>query len=130
PVAKTSSTGATDLSARGSGTCRGACGQASTPKRVLGGWQHRGTLTGNTFFPGILDRSLGKSGFSSQQTKQDRDANQPANLWEPADETHDFGTRGIFSYRSKNTSLQFFASRYRGTLFTTAVLGAGTAVLT
>ena len=88
------------------------------------------TLTGNTFFPGILDRSLGKSGFSSQQTKQDRDPNQPANLWEPADETQDFGTRGVFSYRSKNTSLQFFASRYRGTLFTTAVLGAGTAVLT
>lgn len=88
------------------------------------------TLTGNTLFPGILDRSLGKSGFRSQQTKQNRDPNQPANLWEPADETQDFGTRGIFSYRSKNTSLQFLASRYRGTVFTAAVLGAGTGVLT
>src|SRR5699024_9539204 len=88
------------------------------------------TLTGNPFFPGVLNRSLGTSGFSSQQTAQDRDAKQPANRWEPAHETHHFGTRGLFSYRSKNTSLQFFASRYRGTLFTTAVLGAGTAVLT
>lgn len=87
------------------------------------------TLTGNTFFPGILDRSLGKSGFSSQQTKQDADPDQPANLWAPADQTHDYGTRGIFSYRSKNTSLQFLASRYRGALYAAAALGAGTGVL-
>src|SRR5699024_12664456 len=59
------------------------------------------TLAGNTFFPGILDRSLGESGFSSQQTKQDRVPNQPANLWTPADETQNLATRGLFSNSQK-----------------------------
>ena len=32
-----------------------------------------------------LDRYLGKTGFSSQQTKQKQPPDAPVNLWEPAD---------------------------------------------
>ncbi|MDQ2884439.1 MAG: SDR family oxidoreductase [Actinomycetota bacterium] len=57
-----------------------------------------GTLIGNKFVAGLLDRYLGRTGYSSQQTNQPRDPDQPTNLWEPADGPggRDFGTHGIF----------------------------------
>ncbi|MDQ0769420.1 NAD(P)-dependent dehydrogenase (short-subunit alcohol dehydrogenase family) [Pseudarthrobacter defluvii] len=54
------------------------------------------TLIVNAIMPGLLDRYLSKTGFTSQQTSKPRSPDQPANLWKAADCTHDFGTHGIF----------------------------------
>src|SRR6185437_5979806 len=52
-----------------------------------------GTLAANAIAPGLLDRYLGKTGISSQQTDQKKSPDQPSNLWQPADgpDGHDFG---------------------------------------
>lgn len=72
------------------------------------------TLLGNAVAPGLLDKYLARTGFASQQTNEPRPADQPANLWEPADSTKDFGTHGVFDDRSKPRSIQLWASQHHG----------------
>jgi NAD(P)-dependent dehydrogenase (short-subunit alcohol dehydrogenase family) len=92
-----------------------------------------GTLAANAVAPGLLDRYLARTGFSSQQTDQPRDPRQPANLWEPADgaDGHDFGAHGIFDQRSKPRSAQMWASQHHGLLATAGgvLAAAGLALL-
>jgi hypothetical protein len=85
-----------------------------------------GTLIGNKFAAGLLDRYLGRTGYSAQQTDQPRDPEQPANLWEPADGPggRDFGTHGIFDAKSTTRSYQLWASQHERLL---AALAAGAA---
>ncbi len=74
-----------------------------------------GTLMANAVVPGLLDRYLGRTGFSSQQTGDLRADDQPANLWEPADGPggRDFGARGAFDARAHAASpQQWVAHRY------------------
>jgi NAD(P)-dependent dehydrogenase (short-subunit alcohol dehydrogenase family) len=61
-----------------------------------------GTILANRVAGGLLDRYLARTGFSSQQTNEPRDRDQPANLWEPADgrDGHDFGAHGAFDERA------------------------------
>ncbi|MBA8794086.1 NAD(P)-dependent dehydrogenase (short-subunit alcohol dehydrogenase family) [Friedmanniella endophytica] len=92
-----------------------------------------GTLLGDKFFPGLLDRYLGWKGFSSQQTGQPRDPDQPVNLWEPADgpDGRDFGAHGVFDDRSQSTAPQLWFSHHHKTLIAgglALVAGVGTAV--
>jgi NAD(P)-dependent dehydrogenase (short-subunit alcohol dehydrogenase family) len=85
------------------------------------------TLAANAIVPGLLDRYLGRTGYDSQQTDQPRDPDQPVNLWDPADgrDGKDFGTHGIFDGKSKDRSVQLWASHHHG------LLGAvGAAVVT
>ncbi|GAA3434096.1 SDR family oxidoreductase [Kutzneria kofuensis] len=76
------------------------------------------TLLGDKFAPGLLDRYLARTAFGSQQTDQQRDANQPANLWQPADgrDGHDFGAHGRFDDQAHPRSLQMWASQHHGLL--------------
>jgi hypothetical protein len=74
-----------------------------------------GTLVANAVAPGLLDRYLGRTGFSSQQTSDLATHAQPANLWEPADgpEGRDFGAHGAFDDRARGRSTQqWVAHRY------------------
>ena len=89
-----------------------------------------GTLAANAVAPGLLDRYLARTGFTSQQTSQRRDPNQPENLWEPADRDRDFGTHGIFDSRSTDRSVQLWASQHHGALAgaAAALLAAGAAL--
>ncbi|HEX8971014.1 SDR family oxidoreductase [Oryzihumus sp.] len=84
------------------------------------------TLAANALAPGLLDRYLARTGFSSQQTDRPRDPDQPANLWHPADGRagHDFGAHGIFDRESTARSWQLWASQHHGVL-----AGAGAALL-
>jgi hypothetical protein len=77
-----------------------------------------GTLVGNAVAPGLLDRYLAKTGFSSQQTSRDRPADQPVNLWEPADgpDGHDYGAHGAFDDQARGVSRQLWASHHHGLL--------------
>ncbi|HEX3788999.1 MAG TPA: SDR family oxidoreductase [Pseudonocardiaceae bacterium] len=77
-----------------------------------------GTLAANAVAPGLLDRYLAKTGFSSQQTDQPREPDQPVNLWQPADgrQGRDFGSHGAFDGRSTGHSTQLWASQHHGVL--------------
>ena len=74
------------------------------------------TLAANAVAPGLLDRYLGRTGFSSQQTKQPKAPDQPVNLWEPVDGQtgRDYGPHGIFDDRATSRSAQTWASRHHG----------------
>ena len=74
-----------------------------------------GTLVANAVVPGLLDRYLGRTGFSSQQTSDLTPDDQPANLWKPADgpDGRDFGAHGAFDDRARGRSTQqWVAHRY------------------
>jgi NAD(P)-dependent dehydrogenase (short-subunit alcohol dehydrogenase family) len=84
-----------------------------------------GTLAANAIAPGVLDRYLAKTGFSSQQTDAPQGSDQPVNLWEPADSDRDFGTRGAFDSKARGHSSQVWASEHHGLLMAAAVAGVG-----
>lgn len=79
------------------------------------------TLLANAVAPGVLDRYLARTGFDSQQTGQAEPAHAAANLWEPADDTTDFGTRGEFDAQAHNRDPQLWLSAHHGVV---AAIGA------
>jgi NAD(P)-dependent dehydrogenase (short-subunit alcohol dehydrogenase family) len=81
------------------------------------------TILANRIAPGILDRYLGRTGYSSQQTDQPTDPGRPANLWQPVDDTRsaEFGAHGSFDGRAHGQSPQFWLSRHKGLLTAGAV---------
>jgi NAD(P)-dependent dehydrogenase (short-subunit alcohol dehydrogenase family) len=89
------------------------------------------TIAANAVAPGLLDRYLARTGFASQQTDEDRDPNQPVNLWRPADASggRDFGAHGEFDRRSTSRSYQLWASRHRAALGAAGAAAAGAVTL-
>ncbi|HKN99364.1 MAG TPA: SDR family oxidoreductase [Pseudonocardiaceae bacterium] len=90
------------------------------------------TLVANAVAPGLAERYLARTGYSSQQTDQPTPADQPANLWQPADGPSGqvYGAHGEFGDRSKRHSLQLWASQHHGTIAAGATaLVAGAAAL-
>ena len=90
------------------------------------------TLLVNAVAPGLLDRYLAHTGYDAQQTDQDKPADQPANLWEPADgeDGRDYGAHGLFDDRSHARSPQVWASQHHGIVAAAGVgLAAGAAAL-
>ena len=73
-----------------------------------------GTLVANAIAPGLLDRYLGRKGYASQQTDQQPDPDQSANLWEPVDgkDGEDHGAHGPFDSRSHGQSTQQWLSHH------------------
>jgi NAD(P)-dependent dehydrogenase (short-subunit alcohol dehydrogenase family) len=61
------------------------------------------TVAANKVAGGVLDRYLGRAGYSSQQTKEPEDPQRSHNLWEPLDgpNGHDFGAHGRFGVKAK-----------------------------
>ncbi|MFC4909483.1 SDR family oxidoreductase [Actinomadura gamaensis] len=80
------------------------------------------TLLANKVAPGLLDRYLARTGYGSQQTEQLRDPDQPANLWEPADDPggRDFGAHGDFDRQAHGASPQLWASQHERPLLVAA----------
>ncbi len=86
------------------------------------------TLVANAVVPGLLDRYLARNGFESQQTDAPADPNRPANLWEPVDQSNDFGAHGSFDQRSCSRSAQWWLTTRRRSIVTgLALAGAGAA---
>ena len=98
---------------------------------------HCGTLAANAIAPGLLDRYLARTGFSSQQNDHPPKAPAaPTNLWAPADGDasgdRDYGAHGSFDDTIDRRSVQLWASQHHGTLIAaaaSALTAAGTAVL-
>jgi len=99
---------------------RGVLYAADHPRRreYWVGGSTMATLAANAIAPGLLDRYLAKTGFSSQQDNRPVPADPPANLWQPADgpDGHDYTAHGSFDARSKDRSLQLWASHRHGPL--------------
>jgi len=77
-----------------------------------------GTLAANAVAPGLLDRYLARTGYSSQQTDQDRSPDQAINLWDPADgaDDKDYGAHGVFDAKAVGRSEQLWLSQHHGLL--------------
>ncbi|MGY1439250.1 SDR family oxidoreductase [Streptomyces reniochalinae] len=91
-----------------------------------------GTLLGDKFAPGLLDRYLALTGFKGQQTDHERAPSQPDNLWKPADQQHDYGAHGEFDDEASERSYQLWASHHHGLLAalgTAAAAAAGAAAV-
>ncbi len=110
---------------------RGVLFAADHPRRreYWVGTSTMGTLAANAVAPGLLDRYLGKTGFTSQQTQQRHDPDAPVNLWQPADgeRGHDFGEHGVFDKKAHRRDPQLWASQHHGLLGVVAVAGAAAA---
>jgi NAD(P)-dependent dehydrogenase (short-subunit alcohol dehydrogenase family) len=83
-----------------------------------------GTIVANRVAGGLLDRYLARTGVKSQQTSAKKPADQPANLWEPADEDKDYGADGPFPGRAHGHSPQQWASQHRRGLMAGALAAA------
>jgi NAD(P)-dependent dehydrogenase (short-subunit alcohol dehydrogenase family) len=88
------------------------------------------TVTANKIIPGLLDRYLARTGYTSQQTNQPRDPDAPANLWHPADGEYgdDQGAHGTFDDRAHPRSPLLWAQRHRGLLGAAAIAAAAGAL--
>ncbi|MBQ6644253.1 MAG: SDR family oxidoreductase [Saccharopolyspora sp.] len=84
-----------------------------------------GTLLANSVAPGLLDRYLARTGFSSQQNSDVDDSARVDNLFEPADaaEGRDFGAHGAFGATAHSRSPQWWVARNQ------ALLALGGAIL-
>jgi len=113
---------------------RGVLYAADHPKRreYWVGASTMGTLAANAVAPGLLDRYLARTGYSSQQTGQDRSPDQAINLWEPADgaDGKDYGAHGVFDAKAVGRSEQLWLSQHHGLLGVAAgaLAAAGAAV--
>lgn len=90
------------------------------------------TLLLNAVAPGLLDRYLARTGFSSQQTSVPHEDLAPVNLWHPADGAagHDFGAHGTFDDRAHGHGVQPWLARHRGAVAAVAAAaGVGVAGL-
>ncbi|WP_308491597.1 SDR family oxidoreductase [Microbacterium terrisoli] len=76
------------------------------------------TLAVNAFAPGLMDRYLARTGYSSQQVDRPVPEDRPTNLWEPADGAggRDYGAHGSFDDRAVTRSGQVWASQHHGLL--------------
>jgi NAD(P)-dependent dehydrogenase (short-subunit alcohol dehydrogenase family) len=81
------------------------------------------TLVANAVAPGLLDRYMARTGYDSQQTEEPAEPDRPDNLWDPVDDTRDWGAHGAFDDRSHRRSAQWALTRHRR-----GVLGAGAAI--
>jgi short-subunit dehydrogenase len=87
-----------------------------------------GAIIGSRLIPGLLDRYLGRTGFSSQQTAEPADPDRPDNLWQPV--PGDLGAHGRFDGRAHPRSLQAWASAHRRALAAGTAAAAGALALT
>ena len=89
------------------------------------------TILGNKAAPWLAERYLARTAVDGQQTDQRFDGAAAANLFDPVDDDHDEGSRGIFDDQSHGRSEQAWLSRHRlgSGLAAAAVAGGAAAAL-
>lgn len=104
-------------------------GLAEKPRREY--WIGSSTveaIIGQKFFPGLLDKYLGKTGYKSQQIAgEPRDPYAPNNLYEYVPGVH--SARGKFDDRSRRSSVEVFLSLHPEWFALGALALAGTGAL-
>ena len=93
-------------------------------REVHVGWSTQQAIWGNKFVPALLDRYLGRTGYTAQQTDEPADPHRPNNLWEPVDGNGaDRGAHGTFDDRARDRSAELWATEHQDWL----LAGAGIA---
>jgi hypothetical protein len=85
-----------------------------------------GTILGEKFAGGLLDRYLAATAYKAQQVDRTPPRDEP-NLWQPADRQADHGAHGAFDDAAKPRSRQWWLNSHRGALLAGAA--ATTALL-
>jgi NAD(P)-dependent dehydrogenase (short-subunit alcohol dehydrogenase family) len=87
-------------------------------RELVIGWPALQAIVGNKLVPGLADRVLARSGYSSQQTDEPEDPSRPDNLWHPVDDAGggDHGAHGTFDEIARDSSWQLWANTHRGTI--------------
>ncbi|MFC5675068.1 SDR family oxidoreductase [Streptomyces incanus] len=70
------------------------------------------TILANKIAPGLLDRYLAHTGYTSQQTDQPDHHRHRHNLWEPVDDENDYGAHGAFDDQSHTRAPQLWCSHH------------------
>jgi NADP-dependent 3-hydroxy acid dehydrogenase YdfG len=96
-------------------------------REVYAGWPTFEAIVGNKVAPGWLDRHLGKTAFTSQQTSEPEDPGRPDNLWEPV--AGDHGAHGTFDRRAHEHSWELQASLHRRWIGAGLALAAAALIL-
>jgi NAD(P)-dependent dehydrogenase (short-subunit alcohol dehydrogenase family) len=79
------------------------------------GWPAVQAILGTKFFPGLLDRMLGRTAVDGQHTDEPLPADRPDNLWHPVDgDRGDRGAHGRFDAQAHDTSWQVQLNTNRG----------------
>jgi hypothetical protein len=69
----------------------------------------------------LLDRYLGKTGYTGQLTDQPSDPDAPGNLFEPV--AGSYGAHGRFDDQAKKCSGEMFTSRHRDAAWAAVLVG-------
>jgi hypothetical protein len=88
-------------------------------------------IAGNKFAPGLGDRYLARTGFSSQQYDGPPPSAARYNLWQPVDDIEDKGAHGAFDARATSRSYELMIAKYKGLLaagLVAAAVGIGSAL--
>ena len=80
------------------------------------------TILGNRLAPALLDRYLARTGYSGQQSPQDKHPRIGENLYHPVGGDH--GAHGDFDHRSHSRSPELWATTHRGSLLAGAAAAA------
>ncbi|MFC5830092.1 SDR family oxidoreductase [Nonomuraea insulae] len=86
------------------------------------------TLVAQRVAPALVDRYLARTGVKSQLTDE-KAPSGVSNLWEPADESEDYGAHGTFDRRSHAHSPQLWLSQHRRPVMLTLAGGAAAATV-
>jgi short-subunit dehydrogenase len=81
-------------------------------RELLVAWPTVKAVWANKIVPAWLDRYLGRTGYSSQQTDEQRDEQQLDNLWQPV--RAEVGAHGRFGDRARDRSLGLWLRMHRG----------------
>ncbi len=91
------------------------------------GWSAVKAIVGQRVIPGLLDRYLGRIGYSAQQTDEPVPPDRPDNVDAPL--PGDRGAHGGFDARARDRSLEQWLSRHRGAVAAALAAAAGLAVV-
>src|SRR5262249_23068809 len=111
-VARARAASAADLPARGRRR-RDRLGCRTRPTRNLRPLETVTAIVRNKIAPGLGDWYLARTGYASQQTDEPETPGRPDNLWQPLDDTRDFGAHGRFGDRATGSSAQAWFTEHR-----------------
>jgi short-subunit dehydrogenase len=83
------------------------------------------TIWASRFFPSVVDRYLGHSGYDAQQTSEPEDPRRPDNLEQPVE--GDRGAHGDFDAAARSRSPHLWVTTHRGRILAALLVGAASA---
>jgi short-subunit dehydrogenase len=83
-------------------------------REIMVGYTTVEATLGEKVIPGLLDHYLAKAAWEGSMLPEPADPKQPDNFWEPV--PGDLGSHGPFDRMARQSSVQLWATKHRGTL--------------